>query len=184
VATTRVRGTSDMDESSEDLGIVDALVQVSFLVQRVLARAAEHHDVSIVMGRLVGILRDRTPTMGELALLLGLDKSSLSGLVDRAQARGLVRRHAAADDGRSVRVSLTPAGHRLVLVGGAEIADELAAIAACLAPSRQAALSKLASELVHHDALGQGIDLTAGRYVPAPTRRRRHVPASTTRSTT
>ncbi len=45
--------------------------------------------------------------MNELAELLGLDKSSTSGLVDRAQRRGLVRRVPSQLDRRSVRVRLT-----------------------------------------------------------------------------
>ena len=55
-----------------------------------LERRAAEHDLSIVQTRLLGVLRDRKPTMNELARLLELDKSSVSGLVDRAERRGLV----------------------------------------------------------------------------------------------
>ena len=73
-----------------ELDDVDALAQISFLVQGTLERRAGEHGLSLIRRRLLGILRDRTPTMNELARLLGLDKSSTSGLVDRAQRRGLV----------------------------------------------------------------------------------------------
>jgi DNA-binding MarR family transcriptional regulator len=51
--------------------------------------------------------------MLELAALFGVDKSSMTGLVDRAEQRGLVRRQPAEHDRRSVLVSITPAGSTL-----------------------------------------------------------------------
>jgi DNA-binding MarR family transcriptional regulator len=65
--------------------------------------------------------------MAQLADYLGLERSSLSGLIDRAQARGLVERSPNPDDGRAMDVSLTDAGR--------EIAQRLAASArVALAP--------------------------------------------------
>ena len=52
------------------------------------------------------MLRDRTPAMNELARLLGLDKSSISGLVDRAERRGLVIRIPSAEDKRVAPAAL------------------------------------------------------------------------------
>src|SRR5271165_6640032 len=73
-------------------------------------RRAAEHDVSIIQARLLGVLRDRKPTINELAELLELDKSSTSGLVDRAERRGLVARIPSTLDRRSVHVALTRAG--------------------------------------------------------------------------
>ena len=50
-----------------DLGLVDALAQLTFAVQGTLGRIAAAHDLSIVQARLLGILRDRSPTIKELA---------------------------------------------------------------------------------------------------------------------
>jgi hypothetical protein len=75
-----------------DLGLVDALAQLTFAVQGALARIAAEYDVSVPAARLLGIVRDRQPTIGELATFLQLDKSSVTGLVDRAAERGLVVR--------------------------------------------------------------------------------------------
>jgi hypothetical protein len=72
----------------QDLGLVDALAQLSFQVHNCLAEIAADHDLSIVQTRLLGVLRDREPTTNELGRHLGLDKSSISSLVDRAQRRG------------------------------------------------------------------------------------------------
>ena len=47
-----------------------------------------------------------------LARSIGLDTSTLAGVVDRLEARGLVERVASDIDRRSVSVRLTPAGER------------------------------------------------------------------------
>ncbi len=54
------------------------------------------------------------PTVGEVAGYLLLRSHSAVGLVDRAEAAGLVRRRRDASDGRVVRVELTGRGDRLV----------------------------------------------------------------------
>ncbi len=51
--------------------------------------------------------------MRELTELILLSQPSLSRMVDRLSARGLVERRAAADDGRGVVVALTAAGAAL-----------------------------------------------------------------------
>ncbi|MGH9091208.1 MAG: MarR family transcriptional regulator, partial [Acidimicrobiales bacterium] len=50
------------------------------------------------------------PTIGDLADHLRLRHHSAVGLVDRAEAAGLVRRVADRDDRRVVRIALRPAG--------------------------------------------------------------------------
>ncbi len=52
--------------------------------------------------------------MQQLAHHLHLDKSSVTGLIDRAERRGLVRRFATTEDGRAVRVSWTPLGRKIM----------------------------------------------------------------------
>ena len=69
----------------EDPPLVDSLVQSSFLIQGALRRVAARQDLSVIQMRLLGILRDREPGTLLLSRLLGLDKSSVTGLVDRAE---------------------------------------------------------------------------------------------------
>ena len=54
------------------------------------------------------------PTIGDLAGYLLLRHHSVGGLVDRAEAAGLVRRERDAADLRVVRVLLTPSGRDLL----------------------------------------------------------------------
>jgi DNA-binding MarR family transcriptional regulator len=51
--------------------------------------------------------------MGELAETLACDASNVTGLVDRLESRGLVRRRASAEDRRVKVLDLTPTGSRL-----------------------------------------------------------------------
>src|ERR1700685_1715518 len=99
-------------DTADDLR--DSLVQVSFAVTALLSRVAAEQDLSLTQLRVLGILRDREPTMAELATYLGLERSTVSGLIDRAAQRGLVRQTAEPNDGRSVRVTLTEPTRGLV----------------------------------------------------------------------
>src|SRR5688500_4699404 len=49
-------------------------------------------------------------TLGDLAALLSCVRSNITGLVDRLEADGLVRRIADPSDRRSIRAELTPLG--------------------------------------------------------------------------
>src|SRR5260221_4413118 len=56
---------------------------------------------------------DRPVPMGELAETLACDASNVTGLVDRLESRGLVRRRPSAGDRRGKGPGLTPTGSRL-----------------------------------------------------------------------
>ena len=144
-----------------ELDAVDALAQMSFLVQGTLERRAGEQGVSLIQTRLLGILRDRTPTMNELARLLGLDKSSTSGLVDRAQRRGLVRRVPSQLDRRSVRVRLTDQGRTLVQQVGARFAEDIETLLEPLPEGDRLLLSAHLSQILVAHAAGRGVDLFA-----------------------
>ena len=144
------RPTADQDPPAEELGIVDALVQLSFLVHSVLGKVAAEHELSLVQVRLLGVLRDRQPSMMQLAAHLGLDKSSVTGLVDRAERRGLVRRASAEDDRRAVHVALTGRGRALADTFTRQMSSEMAAITEGLGEAARARLAGLASQVVDH----------------------------------
>jgi MarR family transcriptional regulator, lower aerobic nicotinate degradation pathway regulator len=130
------------------LEIVDGLVQLSFVVQSVLANAASRHDLTVAQVRLLGILRDRQPGMMQLAQHLGLDKSSVTGLIDRAERRGLVTRGTSVSDGRAVRVSSTLLGRRLADQVGAEIGTAIDALTSGLNSTERNQLSAIASQIL------------------------------------
>ena len=150
----------------EDLGISDGLVQLSFLVQDVLARVAAAHDLPPQQARLLGILRDREPGMARLAELLELDKSSTTGLVARAERRGLLKRFVVPEDRRAVRVVLTDRGRELAALFTGQVDRELNRLVAGMAEGNRRKLSLLASQVVQAHARDQGLDLSAGLDPP------------------
>ena len=135
-------------KAAEELSLVDSLAQTSFLVQGIIRRVAAGHDLSVVQMRLLGILRDREPGILVLARHLELDKSSVTGLVDRAEHRGLVERVRDPDDGRAVRIKLTRAGRALVAKGAAEVGAELETATASLSDPQRRQLASLLSRIL------------------------------------
>ncbi|MFG1604867.1 MarR family winged helix-turn-helix transcriptional regulator [Actinoplanes sp. NPDC049265] len=97
-----------------DVGLIDALAQTAYAVMAVLNRVGAEHDLSLTQLRVLGILRDRRLRMAMLADHLGLERSTMTGLVDRAEKRGLLARAPSPADGRAVEVFLTPGGAELV----------------------------------------------------------------------
>ncbi len=111
---------------AERQDLISALVRASFATMAVLSRVAAEHDLSLTQLRVLAILRDRRVRMSELADYLGLDKSTISGLVERAEKRGLLERAPNPADGRATDVFLTAAGRQLADVGEGKIAASLA----------------------------------------------------------
>ena len=128
--------------------VMDSLVQASFTVIALLSRAAAEHELSLTQLRVLAILRDRKPTMAELAAYLGLERSSVSGLIDRAVRRGLVRRDTSNEDGRAIRVSLTPDGQRLASLLTEEIGDLIMPMTRSLSQADQTRLGILLSKML------------------------------------
>lgn len=74
------------------------------------------------------------PTIGDVADALLLRHHSAVGLVDRAEAAGLVRRRPDRHDARVVRLALTPAGSRCLTRLTHAHLEELAVLASRLRP--------------------------------------------------
>ena len=133
-------------EGEEEL--VDALVRASFAVMAALNKIGAAYDLSLTQLRVLGILRDRRPRMAELAGYLGLKKSTMSGLVDRAEQRGLLARAPSADDERATEVFLTDEGAKLVEQGRARVVEELGPLCRRLSPADQRRLRALLERLL------------------------------------
>jgi len=128
---------------TSDAVVDDALVRSAFRVMGVLTRVGAAHDLSLTQLRVLGILRDRRLRMTELAGYLGLDKSTMSGLVDRAERRGLLARGRNPGDKRVVDVFITPAGLELADRVQAEIQRDLAPATGRLNPRQREQLAGL-----------------------------------------
>lgn len=141
---------NDQTTNPNDRSILDGLVQLSFTIHSILGRVGADHDLSIIQIRLLGILRDREPNMLQLAQHLNLDKSSITGLVDRAERRGLVQRIISPSDRRGFNVRVTPIGRQLIQVVSHEIDVQINAITTSLTQTERSQLAALANKILNH----------------------------------
>ncbi|MBD7995008.1 MarR family transcriptional regulator [Arthrobacter sp. Sa2CUA1] len=141
-------------ESTENQTLTEAAARLTFSVQARLSGHAATAGLSVQQARLLGFLRDREPTINEIAAGLGLDKSSASGLVDRAARRGLVGRTQNASDGRSVRILLLPEGRELIEAANRAFEEDMHQLFSGLTPGEVREWTVLTYKLLSHDGEG------------------------------
>jgi DNA-binding MarR family transcriptional regulator len=135
-------------KTDERLGVIGGLVRSAFLVDAVYTESARAYGITQQQGQLLCVLMAKPYGMGELGAALGLAKSSLSGLVDRTERNGLVRRTSDPQDTRAVRVTLTPRGRALVDEFYAETCRRVDRLAAGLDATERDTLAGLLSRVV------------------------------------
>jgi len=92
------------------------LVRFFFAQREQLPAIGDDVGLSPVQCHVLHLIEPERPLpMGRLAATLGCDASNVTGLVDRLEARGLVRRRPSADDRRVKVIQLTPMGSRVRL---------------------------------------------------------------------
>lgn len=109
----------------EHLDAADGLIQLCRVVQGIYASISERHDLTPVQAKLICVLAFGQRGMAELAQCFGVEKATLTGLVDRAEQRGLVRRSPVPGDRRALHVILTDTGRRAATAFHTETTEEL-----------------------------------------------------------
>jgi len=90
------------------------LVKFFYAQREHLPASAAEFELSPAQCHVLHLIEPGQPLpMGRLADTLSCDASNVTGLVDRLEARGLLRRRPSADDRRVKVLELTPAGVRL-----------------------------------------------------------------------
>jgi DNA-binding MarR family transcriptional regulator len=90
------------------------LVQLFFAHRAHLPSLAAELQLSPAQCHVLHLIQPGRPIpMGQLAATLACDASNVTGLVDRLESRGLVRRRPSAADRRVKVLDLTPTGSRL-----------------------------------------------------------------------
>ncbi|GGP05511.1 MarR family transcriptional regulator [Nonomuraea glycinis] len=130
------------------IGVVPALVRSAFLVNSVYVNSAREYGLTQQQGQLLCVLMAQPYGMGELGAVLGLAKSSLTGLVDRSERNGLVQRQDDPQDSRAVRVALTRRGAKLAEEFYAETCRRVEVLATGLAPGERDTLAALLGRVV------------------------------------
>ncbi len=137
-----------IDERAEEPDLTDMLAQSAFLTMGVLTKLAAENDLSLTQVRVLAILRDRRLRMSDLVDYLGLEKSTLTGLVARAEKRGLLRRTPNATDGRAVDVFLSEEGLALAERGARDLAGYLSPLINVLSPGERDQLRELLAKMI------------------------------------
>jgi DNA-binding MarR family transcriptional regulator len=130
------------------MSTVTALVRSAFLVNAVYAESAREYGLTSQQGSLLCVLMAQPYGMGELGATLGLAKSSMTGLVDRTERNGLVRREPDPHDTRAVRVALTARGSKLAAEFYAETCRRVEQLPAGLDAEERATLAGLLGRVV------------------------------------
>ncbi|GGS68907.1 MarR family transcriptional regulator [Planobispora rosea] len=133
------------------IGVVAALVRSAFLVDAVYAASAREYGLTQQQGQLLCVLMPQPYGMSELGAMLGLAKSSLTGLVDRSERNGLVQRRPDPRDSRAVRVALTRRGAKLVEEFYAETCRRIEELTAGFAPEERDTLAALLGRVVEEN---------------------------------
>jgi DNA-binding MarR family transcriptional regulator len=104
-----------MKRSADDTCEAWQLLVRLFFVQRAnLPPVAAELELSPAQCHVLQLIEPGRPLpMGRLAQTLACDASNVTGLVDRLESRGLVRRHASTEDRRVKVLDLTAKGLRL-----------------------------------------------------------------------
>src|SRR6187200_2369483 len=102
------------DPSSDTCAAWHLLVQFFFTQRASLPPLAAELQLSPAQCHVLHLIEPGRPMpMGQLAETLACDASNVTGLVDRLESRGLVRRRASAEDRRVKVLDLTPTGSQL-----------------------------------------------------------------------
>jgi MarR family transcriptional regulator, organic hydroperoxide resistance regulator len=104
-----VTETQDTILTKEDIGFD---VKVTWLaIARMFSPLANEHGITVTMGfALLNISREKGTPATKIAPLLGMEPRSLTRLIKKLEEDGFVSRKPDPEDGRSVRIFLTPLG--------------------------------------------------------------------------
>ncbi|MFJ3857497.1 MarR family winged helix-turn-helix transcriptional regulator [Streptomyces sp. NPDC090085] len=105
------------------LELLELLAAIGTAQWREFAAAAAQHGLTSTQARVLAQLDGPVPMRG-LAALLVCDASNVTGIVDRLEARGLVRREPSPADRRVKNVVATDAGRQVIRV----VREEMQAI--------------------------------------------------------
>ncbi len=128
--------------------LAETLVRLSHVVQHVFADVSRDHDLTPQQTQLLCMLAPGPVGMTELSRLLHLERSSLTGLVDRVERRELVARLRDARDRRACRIALTELGTRTAHAAHAEVTARLTASLGDLDPDEAALLHAVAGRVL------------------------------------
>jgi DNA-binding MarR family transcriptional regulator len=128
--------------------LADALVQFAHLIDHLFADASRDHGCTPQQTQLLCELMRGPVGMTELTGLLHVERSSLTGLVDRVERRGLVKRVQDPSDRRAFQIALTPTGTRLAMACYHDVTARVTALTKGVAPPNARRLAAIVSGIL------------------------------------
>lgn len=130
-------------------GFGDMLLGLAALIQRRHLQICAEHDLTPAQSQLLCTLKDEPRRMTDLAAQLGMAKPALSQLIDRIEARGLVRRTTSEQDRRVVTLSATPEGQKIGRALYEDVDARLPDVLVALSPEDQERFASLLAGIPH-----------------------------------
>jgi DNA-binding MarR family transcriptional regulator len=170
--TSGERRLTRFDELDPDLGDVLEFLRVIWQVDHSLQRTSKWMESTLgVTGpqRLTLRIVGRYPDIlaGQLAQVLHLHPSTLTGVLSRLERQGLLSRRAHPSDARKSLLSLTPKGRKLDVDASGTVEARVAQVLARTAPAKVKAARELLTEIA--GALASSVE-SSGVAVSAPSR--------------
>lgn len=140
-----------MGETRDADPVVDAdLLRLLWEAGHALQAMSRHMERNLgISGPQRLVLREvgRRPDIlpGELAAILGIHPSTVTGLVDKLADRGMIDRQRSTDDRRSTRLRLTTSGERLLQVRAVTIESVVQAATEGMPAERREAAAEMLS---------------------------------------
>ncbi|THJ74140.1 winged helix-turn-helix transcriptional regulator [Candidatus Frankia alpina] len=128
--------------------LADALVQFAHLIDHLFADVSRGLGLTPQQVQLLCELIQGPVGMTELTGILHVERSSLTGLVDRVEYRGLVKRIRHTTDRRVIQVALTARGARLAMKSYDSVTAKIAELTSGVAPANATLLTKIVAGIL------------------------------------
>lgn len=95
---------------------------------------------------------DQRPDIDQatLSALIGYDRATIGGVVDRLEAKGWIKRSSDASDRRVKRLSVTAAGHKVLREVGPAVRKVQERLVEALSPEEQRVFEGLCRKILSH----------------------------------
>ncbi|WP_261561532.1 MarR family winged helix-turn-helix transcriptional regulator [Frankia tisae] len=128
--------------------LADALVQFAHLIDHLFADVSRGLGLTPQQVQLLCELIRGPVGMTELTGILHVERSSLTGLVDRVEHRGLVKRVRHATDRRFIEVALTAKGMELAMKSYHSVTAKVAELTSGMAPANTTLLAAIVAGIL------------------------------------
>jgi DNA-binding MarR family transcriptional regulator len=135
-----------MDERNMAGHLIRRLHQQSMQVFQAQTQAAGFDLTSVQFAALNAIARDPGIDQASLAAIIGFDRATIGGVIDRLERKGFVQRVVSAQDRRARQLSLTKEGEQMLLACRPVVKGLQTDILALLSPSEREAFLALAKK--------------------------------------